>query len=128
MVKPEKGMGGTKDDHPDTQHNNRGRRRGTDRRTLFYKQPAIRDRRNSQGSPWSLAGVESYHWHLDVTFREDGNHTLEKQAAYNLNIIRKLSLNILKVIEVGSKALSMKKKRFAIGTNPEKHLEQIMNL
>lgn len=26
------------------------------------------------------------------------------------------------------KALSLKKKRFAIGTNPEKHLEQIMNL
>ena len=25
--------------------------------------------------------VESYHWHLDVTFREDGNHTLEKQAS-----------------------------------------------
>ena len=72
--------------------------------------------------------VESYHWHLDVTFREDGNHTLEKQAAYNLNIMRKLSLNILKLIEVGSKALSVKKRRYAIGTNPEKHLEQIMNL
>lgn len=72
--------------------------------------------------------VESYHWHLDVTFREDGNHTLEKQAAYNLNIMRKLSLNILKLIEVGSKALSLKKKRFVIGTNPEKHLERIMNL
>ena len=25
--------------------------------------------------------VESFHWHLDVTFREDDNHTLEKQAA-----------------------------------------------
>lgn len=24
--------------------------------------------------------VESCHWHLDVTFREDGNHTIEKQA------------------------------------------------
>lgn len=72
--------------------------------------------------------VESYHWHLDVTFREDGNHTLEKQAAYNLNIMRKLSLNILKIIEVGRKALSLKKKRFAIGTNPETHLEEIMNL
>lgn len=72
--------------------------------------------------------VESYHWHLDVTFREDGNHTLEKQAAYNLNIMRKLALNILKVVEVGSKALSIKKKRFAIGTNPEKHLEKIMEL
>lgn len=72
--------------------------------------------------------VESYHWHLDVTFREDGNHTLEKQAAYNLNIMRKLALNILKVVEVGSNALSIKKKRFAIGTNPEKHLEKIMEL
>lgn len=72
--------------------------------------------------------VESYHWHLDVTFREDGNHTMEKQASYNLNIIRKLSLNILKLIEVGSRPLSLKKKRYAIGTNPEKHLERIMNL
>ncbi|MDE7298120.1 MAG: ISAs1 family transposase [Lachnospiraceae bacterium] len=72
--------------------------------------------------------VESYHWHLDVTFREDGNHTLEKQAAYNLNIIRKLALNILKLVEVGSRPLSLKKRRYTIGTNPEKHLEQIMNL
>ena len=72
--------------------------------------------------------VESYHWHLDVTFREDENHTIEKQAAYNLNIMRKLSMNILKLIEVGNKSLSLKKKRYAIGTNPEKHLEQIINL
>lgn len=72
--------------------------------------------------------AESYHWHLDVTFREDGNHTLEKQAAYNLNILRKPALNILKMVDVGSKPISLKKKRFAIGTNPEKHLERIMNL
>ena len=72
--------------------------------------------------------VESYHWHLGVTFREDGNHTLEKQAAYNLNIIRKLSLNILKLVEVRGKPLSLKKKRYAIGTSPEKYLGQIMNL
>lgn len=72
--------------------------------------------------------IESYHWHLDVRFREDGNHTLEKQASYNLNIIRKLSLNILKLLEVGSRPLSMKKKRYTIGTNPEKHLEKLMSL
>mgnify|MGYP006876761214 FL=1 len=77
---------------------------------------------------WGHWMVESYHWHLGVTFREDGNHTLEKQASYNLNIMRKLSLNILKLIEVGSKALSIKKKRYAIGTNPEKHLKVIMEL
>ena len=72
--------------------------------------------------------TESYHWHLDVTFREDGNHTLEKQASYNLNIMRKLSLNILKLIGIGDKAISIKKKRYAIGTNPEKYSERIINL
>jgi predicted transposase YbfD/YdcC len=72
--------------------------------------------------------VESYHWHLDVTFREDDNHTLEKQAAFNLNIIRKLAINTLKLFEVSEKPLSLKKKRFAIGTNPEKHLSRIMAL
>ena len=49
-------------------------------------------------------------------------------VAYNLNIIRKLSLNLLKLIEVGSKPLSRKKKQYAIGTNPEKPMEKIMNL
>ena len=72
--------------------------------------------------------IESYHWHLDVTFREDGNHTLEKQAAYNLNIIRKLAMNILKISEIGGRRLSMKKKRYAIGTNPEKYLDELMSL
>jgi predicted transposase YbfD/YdcC len=72
--------------------------------------------------------VESYHWHLDVTFREDDNRTFDKQAAYNLNILRKLAINILKIIEIGAKALSLKKKRFAIGTNPERHLEYVMSL
>jgi len=72
--------------------------------------------------------VESHHWHLDVTFREDSNHTLEKQAAFNQNILRKLALNVLKIFDTGRKVLSLKKKRFMIGTNPEKHLETILSL
>lgn len=72
--------------------------------------------------------VESYHWHLDVTFREDENHTIEKQAAFNLNILRKLALNVLKIFDTGKKNTSLKLKRFSIGTNPEKHLESILNL
>ena len=47
--------------------------------------------------------VESYHWHLDVTFREDENHMLEKQSAFNLNIIRKLALHVLKIYDTGKK-------------------------
>jgi len=72
--------------------------------------------------------VESYHWHLDVTFREDDNHTIEKQAAYNLNILRKLAINVLKIFDAGKRPMSLRMKRFAIGTNPEKHLESILNL
>jgi predicted transposase YbfD/YdcC len=72
--------------------------------------------------------VESYHWHLDVTFREDNNQTLEKQAAFNQNILRKLALNVLKVFETGKKKLSVRMKRFSVSTNPEKHLETILGL
>ena len=72
--------------------------------------------------------VESCHWHLIVTCRVEVNHTLEKKADYNLNIIRKLALNMLKIAEVGRRPLSMKKKRYAIGTNPEKYLDELMNL
>lgn len=56
---------------------------------------------------WS---IESMHWHLDVTFREDANTTLDKQAAQNQNIIRKWSLSILKMTELMKPVLSMKKK------------------
>lgn len=72
---------------------------------------------------WS---VESMHWHLDVTFREDANQTLDKQAAQNLNIIRKWSLSILKMIEIMKPGLSMKKKRFVIGLRPLKYLEEVL--
>ena len=72
--------------------------------------------------------VESYHWHLDVTFREDESHTLEKQAAFNQNILRKLALNVLKIYDTGRKNTSVRMKRFTISTNPEKRLEEILSL
>lgn len=72
--------------------------------------------------------IESFHWHLDVTFREDANRTLEKNAAYNLNIIRKIALTILKLYDIGHKGVSLKGKRFIISMNAAKHLEALMNL
>lgn len=101
-----------------------------------YLRPIVRGKARTPvefGAKYDVSIDEKGHARLekvsfDVTFREDGSHTIEKQAAYNLNIMRKASLNILKLIEVGSMALSLKKKRYAIGTNPEKHLEKIMNL
>ena len=70
--------------------------------------------------------IESMHWHLDVTFREDANATIDKTAAQNLNIIRKWCLSILKVTELSKRKLSMKKKRFAISLRPTMLLEIIL--
>ena len=36
--------------------------------------------------------VESVHWHLDITFKEDGNLTSDKHIVFNLNILKKLAL------------------------------------
>jgi predicted transposase YbfD/YdcC len=72
--------------------------------------------------------VESYHWHLDVTFREDANNTLNKHVAYNMNIMRKLALNLLKILDVGRNRVSLAKKRFMICCNPRKYFAQILQL
>ena len=47
--------------------------------------------------------MEIMHWHLDVTFKEDANTTLDKTAAQNLNIIKKWFLFILNLFDVGKK-------------------------
>ena len=75
---------------------------------------------------WS---IESMHWHLDVTFREAANETIDKVAAQNQNIIRKWCLSILKITELSlkMKRLSMKKKRFAISLAPVRLLEEVLN-
>lgn len=73
---------------------------------------------------WS---VESMHWHLDVTFKEDANLTIDKFAAQNHNIIRKWCLSILKVIDnLFHKPLSMKKKRFLTSLDPCFYLDIIL--
>ena len=86
---------------------------------------------NVKDVAWAIRGhwmVESYHWHLDVTFREDANLTLEKDAAYNLNIMKKIALNTLKVVDVGVKGISLKGKRYMICANFEKYFDFIMGL
>lgn len=74
---------------------------------------------------WS---VESMHWQLDVTFREDADHTLDKTAAANMNIIRKWCLSMLKHVPLYKPNLSIRKKMFIISLNPAKHLDYVMSL
>lgn len=72
--------------------------------------------------------IESMHWHLDVTFREDANGTLDIIAAQNQNIIRKWYLSTLKMTELSIKykRLSLRKKRFVIRLDPIKFLEEVL--
>lgn len=86
--------------------------------------PEIETFRRAVRGHWS---VESMHWRLDVTFREDANTTLDKQAAQNQNIIRKWSLSILKMIEIMKPGLSLRKKRYAISLLPIKYLEEVLS-
>ena len=72
--------------------------------------------------------VESYHWHLDVTFHEDANRTVDKEAAYNLNIIRKIAINTLRLLDVGMKRVSLKGKRYLLNMNFEKYCKNLMEL
>jgi predicted transposase YbfD/YdcC len=72
--------------------------------------------------------VESVHWHLDVTFREDMDHTLDEFAAYNLNILRKLALNFLKLVDVGKKYVSLRRKRYIISFDLSRHVEQLLTV
>jgi len=73
---------------------------------------------------WS---IESMHWHLDVTFREDSNSTLDKTAAQNFNIIRKFALAILKMVDTGRKT-SLKHKRYWASVNLIKLFKQIFTI
>ncbi|MPN57076.1 hypothetical protein SDC9_204770 [bioreactor metagenome] len=70
--------------------------------------------------------IESMHWQLDVTFREDANTTLDKWAALNLHTIRKFAMSLLRLLDLGKK-YSLKTKRFAISCNPAMVLEGFLD-
>jgi predicted transposase YbfD/YdcC len=68
-------------------------------------------------------GIENnLHWHLDVTFGEDGNRVQRRHGAENLGLVRRLAVALMK--RHASK-LSMKCKRLAAACNTD-FLEEIL--
>jgi predicted transposase YbfD/YdcC len=57
-------------------------------------------------------GIESTHWSLDVTFREDENRTRKGQAPENLALLKRIALNIVKKDQERYPKKSLKSKRF----------------
>ncbi len=57
-------------------------------------------------------GIESTHWSLDVTFREDANRTRKGNAPRNMALLRRLTLNMLKKDTKKKPKKSLKRRRF----------------
>ena len=72
---------------------------------------------------WSIEN--NLHWHLDYTLKEDNSTVIDKKVAFNLNIIRKSVLSILKIVDVGKK-YSLKNKIHYINDNFESFLPNII--
>ncbi|MDR0372550.1 MAG: ISAs1 family transposase [Nitrososphaerota archaeon] len=78
---------------------------------------------------WGHWRVEAMHWCLDVLFGEDACRVLDKTAAFNLNILRKLVLSVLRLLEVNCRGIhSLTKKRFVVGCDPVTYLARILTL
>lgn len=70
-------------------------------------------------------GIENnLHAPLDIVFREDRNTTLEKNGAKNLSILKRIALNIIKLVQCFYN-ISLKLIRYKISMNTEEELEKI---
>lgn len=73
-------------------------------------------------SHWSIEN--KLHWHLDFTFKQDDNTTIDKDALLGLQIIKKMALGILNPIKEKQK-MSMNKLRLKISFNADIEIPQI---
>ena len=79
---------------------------------------------NIAGGHWA---IESYHWILDVTFREAVNKTLNKNSARNLNILRKLAVSILEELPFRKK-FSRRIRRYIISLDVRRYLKLFFDI
>lgn len=73
---------------------------------------------------WSVEN--KLHWHLDFTFREDTNTTVNKKALMNLQLVNKLCLGILNKVKPFYNNISLRRIRKRISYNFKKSLVDLM--
>ena len=71
--------------------------------------------------------VESMHWQLDVTFRDDKNTSMAKTGAKNLQLMKKIVMSILKIVK-DSYNLSMSNIRYKLSLSFESEIEKLVSL
>jgi len=73
-------------------------------------------------------GVENgLHWHLDYTFKDDKNTTMDKNGARNLQLIKKIALSLLKTVQTLYK-VSLKRIRYILCLNFENEIEKVFKM
>ena len=55
--------------------------------------------------------IEEFHWHLDVSFNEDDNSTMNRNAFENLSLLIKLCVHILSLVQTKKQGVSMRRMR-----------------
>lgn len=73
---------------------------------------------------WSVEN--KLHWHLDFTFKQDKNTTVNKNALLNFEIINKFCLGILNKVKPFYKNISLRRIRKKISYHFEKSLVDLM--
>lgn len=68
-------------------------------------------------------GIESMHWSLDVTFKEDGCKVKKDNAPQNLAVLKRIALNLVKQETSSKKSLNLKRFKACMST---KYLEKIL--
>lgn len=74
---------------------------------------------------WSVEN--QLHWHLDVTFSEDDNTTMDKNAFNNYSIMNKMALSLLKLIQPAYK-IGLKRIRKLFGWDLVNQLTKMLSL
>lgn len=75
---------------------------------------------------WSVEN--KLHWHLDVTFADDADMTIDKAAYQNYSLMRKMALNIYKIAQATfPKHKSIRSIRKGFGWNYEKSIAIVLN-
>lgn len=79
---------------------------------------------NAIRNHWSVEN--KLHWHLDFTFKQDDNTTVNKKALMNLELVKKLCLGILNKVKPFYNNISLRRIRKILSYNFEKGLVDIV--
>jgi predicted transposase YbfD/YdcC len=101
-----------------------GEKETEERQFHFGSVDVVKDYADAVRAHWN---VESTHWSLDVTFREDANRTRKGKAPENLALLRRLALNVVKKDQEKHAKRSLKAKRFIASLNTD-YLDYLLNI